>query len=174
MIVLRSPKGWTGPKKAHGQQIEGTFHAHQVPLPNVKTDNEEFQLLKEWLHSYHPEQLFDTNGSPVQELVQAIPPENLRMGQRPETYSNYEPLDLADWKDFVVEGKEASEMKVCLVAVIFHRFAIQYRCTCIDYSVYCHHKGLRPLSLRCHQAQPEKIPHLLSRRNGFKQIRCCL
>ncbi|RUP46837.1 Xylulose 5-phosphate/Fructose 6-phosphate phosphoketolase [Jimgerdemannia flammicorona] len=111
MIVLRSPKGWTGPKEAHGSPIEGSFHAHQVPLPNVKKDDEEFCLLKNWLHSYHPEQLFDSNGAPVEEIMQAIPSAEFRMGQRPEIYAKYEPLDLADWKKFAVDEKEASEMK---------------------------------------------------------------
>ena len=62
MIVLRSPKGWTGPKEVDGKQIEGTFRAHQVPLAEVRTNPEHLHMLEEWMKSYRPDELFDENG----------------------------------------------------------------------------------------------------------------
>ena len=62
LIVLRTPKGWTGPVQWKDKQIEGTFHSHQVPLTEVKENAEQLKLLEDWLHSYEPENLFDNNG----------------------------------------------------------------------------------------------------------------
>ena len=61
-IVLRSPKGWTGPKVVDGQPVEGTFRAHQVPLPDVQENPEHLKMLEQWMHSYDPERLFDARG----------------------------------------------------------------------------------------------------------------
>src|ERR687898_1436062 len=61
-IVLRTPKGWTGPDEVGGLPVEGTFRAHQVPLSNVRSDPEQLAMLEEWMHSYHPEELFDEEG----------------------------------------------------------------------------------------------------------------
>ncbi|KAI8364734.1 phosphoketolase [Radiomyces spectabilis] len=111
VIVLRSPKGWTGPKKAHGVQIEGTWHAHQVPLPKAKTDDEEFQLLKQWLESYKPHELFDDNGRPIKEILDCFPQdERLRMGQRKETHGVYKQLKLPAWQDYVSADPDVSAM----------------------------------------------------------------
>ena len=65
MVILRTPKGWTGPKMVDGLPMEGTFRSHQVPLPDVRTNPEQLAQLEEWLHSYRPEQLFDHHGRPV-------------------------------------------------------------------------------------------------------------
>ena len=114
MIVLRTPKGWTGPKELHGQRIEGSFKSHQVPLPRAKVDDEEFRLLESWLKSYKFHELFDlSEGSFKREVLEALPKEEFRMGIRKETYAAYKPLDLPDWKDFKVEkGVDESCMKV--------------------------------------------------------------
>ena len=64
-IVLRTPKGWTGPKVVNGLPVEGTFRAHQVPLANVKADPVQFAQLEEWLRSYRPDELFDASGKLV-------------------------------------------------------------------------------------------------------------
>ena len=66
MIVLRSPKGWTGPDKVDGVQVEGTWRAHQVPLSGVRENPEHLEILQNWLHSYRPEELFDEDGKPSQ------------------------------------------------------------------------------------------------------------
>ena len=62
MIVLRTPKGWTGPKEVDGLPVEGTFRAHQVPLPNVRENPEHLAQLESWMRSYRPEELFDDVG----------------------------------------------------------------------------------------------------------------
>ena len=72
MIVLRTPKGWTGPKEVDGTQIEGSFHAHQVPILMDKPE-EHLKVLKEWLESYHPEELFDEDGRLIPQLRALTP-----------------------------------------------------------------------------------------------------
>lgn len=110
ILILRSPKGWTGPKSVHGKQIEGTFHAHQVPLPKAKKDEEELQKLREWLEGYNPKSLFDECGKPIRELLDCFPEdESLRMGMRRETHEgSYRPLELPDWEEYAVQDQEAS------------------------------------------------------------------
>ena len=71
MIVLKSPKGWTGPKVVDGLQIEGTFRAHQVPLSDPATHPEHLKQLEDWLKSYRPEELFDEHGKLKPELAEA-------------------------------------------------------------------------------------------------------
>ncbi len=83
MIVLKSPKGWTGPKWVDGLQIEGTFRAHQVPLSDPATHLEHLKLLEEWLRSYRPEELFDEQGKLKPELAELAPQGNRRMGANP-------------------------------------------------------------------------------------------
>ena len=73
MIVLNSPKGWTGPKVVDGQQVEGTFRAHQVPLSDPANHPEHLKLLEDWLKSYRPQELFDENGRLMRELAQLAP-----------------------------------------------------------------------------------------------------
>jgi xylulose-5-phosphate/fructose-6-phosphate phosphoketolase len=83
MIVLRSPKGWTGPAALHGKKLEGFWRAHQVPLAAPNTDPEQLALLEDWLKSYRPWELFDANGTLIPEL-QALSPQGLRrMGSNP-------------------------------------------------------------------------------------------
>ena len=71
MIILRSPKGWTGPKEVDGIPIEGTFRAHQVPLATVRENPHHLQLLEAWMKSYQPEKLFDAEGKFIPELAGA-------------------------------------------------------------------------------------------------------
>jgi len=82
-IVLRTPKGWTGPRIVDGVQVEGTFHAHQVPLAGVRENPEHLAMLEEWLRSYRPEELFDDEGRPVPELDALRPRGALRMSATP-------------------------------------------------------------------------------------------
>jgi len=92
--------------------IEGSFHAHQVPLPAAATDDAQLKLLNQWLSSYKPHELFEADGTP-KEIVTSIIPEKAenRMGQRRETYAGFTPLAVPDWKDFALEaGTEASCM----------------------------------------------------------------
>jgi xylulose-5-phosphate/fructose-6-phosphate phosphoketolase len=83
MIVMITPKGWTGPKVVDGLQIEGTFRAHQVPLTDFATKPEHLKMLETWMRSYRPEELFDDTGRPIPEL-RALPPQGMRrMGCNP-------------------------------------------------------------------------------------------
>jgi xylulose-5-phosphate/fructose-6-phosphate phosphoketolase len=83
MIVLRSPKGWTGPAALHGKKLEGFWRAHQVPLAAPNTDPEQLGLLEDWLKSYRPWELFDANGTLIPELRALSPVGLRRMGSNP-------------------------------------------------------------------------------------------
>jgi len=83
MIVLRSPKGWTGPKVVDGLQIEGTFRAHQVPLIVDASHADHLKLLEDWMRSYKAEELFDANGALMEELAEMAPKGERRMGANP-------------------------------------------------------------------------------------------
>ena len=79
-IVLRTPKGWTGPAEVDGVPVEGTFRSHQVPLPGVRENPEHLAQLEAWLRSYHPHEHFDENGTLIDELAALAPPHEKRMG----------------------------------------------------------------------------------------------
>jgi xylulose-5-phosphate/fructose-6-phosphate phosphoketolase len=83
MIVLRSPKGWTGPKEVDGLKVEGFWRAHQVPIANPRGNPDHLKLLDEWMRSYQPERLFDANGRLVPELQALAPTGTRRMGANP-------------------------------------------------------------------------------------------
>ncbi|KAJ5507747.1 hypothetical protein N7527_009890 [Penicillium freii] len=114
LLILRTSKGWSGPKQLHGKFIEGSYHSHQVPLPKAKTDKEELDLLQGWLSSYKPEELFTSNGDVIDEIKSVIPTEDKKkLGQRIEVYNSYKPPKLPDWKPFCTEkGSHTSAMKV--------------------------------------------------------------
>lgn len=113
VLILRTPKGWSGPKKVHGEFVEGSFKAHQVPLAAAKTDPEELKQLQEWLESYKPKELFKENGDVLDEIKSIIPtqPER-RLGQNKKVYDTYEGLGPIDWRKFVAKkGTSESCMK---------------------------------------------------------------
>jgi len=83
MIVLRTPKGWTGPKIVDGVPVEGTWRAHQVPLLQVREKPEHLALLEAWMRSYRPQELFDEQGRPVAAVLATLPPAGRRMGANP-------------------------------------------------------------------------------------------
>ena len=103
MIVLRTPKGWTGPKVVDGQQIEGSFRAHQVPITMEKPEH--LEQLKEWMESYHPEELFDENGRLKPEIAELTPKGNARMGANPHANGGLllKDLRLPDFRDYGIE-----------------------------------------------------------------------
>jgi xylulose-5-phosphate/fructose-6-phosphate phosphoketolase len=105
MIVLRTPKGWTGPKAWNGLPIEGTFRAHQVPLADVRENPEQLKLLEEWLRSYRPEELFDEGGRLVPDLAGLAPRGRHRMGASPHANGGrlLVELDLPAFTDYAVE-----------------------------------------------------------------------
>jgi xylulose-5-phosphate/fructose-6-phosphate phosphoketolase len=83
MIILRTPKGWTGPKFVDGKQVEGTWRAHQVPVADMQTKPEHIKILENWMKSYRPEELFDENGRLIPELAALAPQGDRRMGANP-------------------------------------------------------------------------------------------
>ncbi|MFE4333104.1 phosphoketolase [Streptomyces sp. NPDC056831] len=86
MIVLRTPKGWTGPAEVDGVPVEGTWRAHQVPLPGVRDNPEHLRQLEAWMRSYRPEELFDTSGRPTAQVLDCVPEGAARLGASP--YAN--------------------------------------------------------------------------------------
>ena len=104
MIVLRTPKGWTGPKEVGGKPIEGTFRAHQVPIVVNKENPDNVPLLESWLKSYHPEELFDEDGHLRADLQELAPQANRRMGSNPVTNGGVaHDLRLPDFRDYAVK-----------------------------------------------------------------------
>ncbi len=105
MIILRSPKGWTGPKVVDGKPVEGTFRAHQVPVEEFATKPENLKILETWMKSYHPEELFDKNGRIIPELAELAPKGERRMGANP--YANggllLKDLKMPDFRDYAVK-----------------------------------------------------------------------
>jgi xylulose-5-phosphate/fructose-6-phosphate phosphoketolase len=83
MIILRTPKGWTGPKVVDGLPVEGTWRAHQVPVTNLEAQPEHLKILEDWMKSYQPEELFDSTGRLVAEFAELAPKGNRRMGANP-------------------------------------------------------------------------------------------
>jgi xylulose-5-phosphate/fructose-6-phosphate phosphoketolase len=86
MIVLRTPKGWTGPEEVDGLPVENTWRAHQVPLPGVRDDPDHLRQLEEWMRSYRPEELFDSQGRPTAQVLACVPEGSARLGSTP--YAN--------------------------------------------------------------------------------------
>jgi len=105
MIILRSPKGWTGPDVVDGVQMLGTWRAHQVPLSGVKDNPEHLALLEGWLRSYRPEELFDENGVPTELVQRANPSGDLRMTASPHANGGLltVDLDLPDFRDYAID-----------------------------------------------------------------------
>ena len=104
MIVLRTPKGWTGPKVVDGQQIEGSFRAHQVPI-TMENPKEHLPLLQKWLESYRPQELFDENGRLIPELAELAPKGNARLGANPHANGGLlmKDLRLPDFRSYGIE-----------------------------------------------------------------------
>ncbi len=105
MIILRSPKGWTGPDVVDGVQMQGTWRAHQVPLSGVKDNPEHLALLEQWLRSYRPEELFDEDGAPTELVRRANPSGDLRMSASPHANGGLltRDLDLPDFRDYAID-----------------------------------------------------------------------
>ncbi len=105
MIVLRTPKGWTGPKVVDGEPVEGTWRAHQVPLAGLATNPEHLALLESWMKSYRPEELFDERGAVRAEITALAPDGERRMGANPHANGGVllRDLDLPDFRTYAVD-----------------------------------------------------------------------
>ena len=105
MIIFRTPKGWTGPDKVDGVQVEGTWRSHQVPLSELATKPGHVQLLEDWMKSYKPEELFDETGKLIPELAALAPEGTKRMGANPHANGGLllHDLEMPDFKKYAVE-----------------------------------------------------------------------
>jgi xylulose-5-phosphate/fructose-6-phosphate phosphoketolase len=113
MIVLKSPKGWTGPKWVDGLQIEGTFRAHQVPIAVDAAHPEHLELLERWMQSYKPEELFDKNGRLITELAELAPSGDRRMGANPHANGGrlLRDLIMPDFRKYAVNVPSPGSVK---------------------------------------------------------------
>ena len=113
VLIMRTPKGWGGPKKVHGEFIEGSFRSHQVPLMAAKKDEGELKDLQAWLVSYKPHELFSKDGE-IHEAISSIIPkdDSKKLGQQIDTYGSHEILKLPDWTKYAAKkGDQASCMQ---------------------------------------------------------------
>jgi xylulose-5-phosphate/fructose-6-phosphate phosphoketolase len=141
LIVLRTPKGWTGPDVVDGVQVLGTWRAHQVPLSGVRGNEEHLRLLESWLRSYRPEELFDESGTPVEVVRRANPSGDLRMSATPHANGGLlvRDLDLPDFRDYGIDvavpggGRAESTRKLGeLMRDIYSRNPDRFRLFCPD------------------------------------------
>jgi xylulose-5-phosphate/fructose-6-phosphate phosphoketolase len=142
-IVLRTPKGWTGPKVVDGQPVEGTFRSHQAPLPSVRENPAQLAMLEAWMRSYRPEVLFDERGRLVPELAALAPEGDRRMGANPHTNGGklLVDLNLPDFTEYAItverpasERHESTRQLGKFLRDVFRRNATQrnFRYFCPD------------------------------------------
>ena len=112
VLILRTPKGWGGPKFVHGEFVEGSYRSHQVPLPAAKSEVGELEALQSWLESYEIFKLLTPSGGITAGIDSIIPPNDMKkLGQNTQSYDAYEQLQLPDWTGFAVDKKS---QKSCL------------------------------------------------------------
>ena len=151
MIVLRSPKGWTGPKEIKGHKVEGSWRSHQVPFSDVRDNPANLKVLEDWMRSYKPEELFDANGRLVPELQALAPKGNRRMSANPHANGGLlrKELKLPDFRNYAVE--------------VPPRGSVEYENT-------------KPLGefLRDVMKQHDQLPRLRSGRDRFEPAAGCI
>ncbi len=120
MIILKTPKGWTGPDCVDGVQIEGTFRSHQVPLTEFKEKPEHIQILEKWMKSYRPEELFDEKGKLLEELAELAPCGTKRMGANPHANGGLllHELKMPDFRSYAALVKKPGELFAESTAVV--------------------------------------------------------
>ena len=140
MIVLRTPKGWTGPKEVDGKPVEGTFRAHQVPVDDVRNNPEHLRILEEWLRSYKPEELFP-NGAFNPDYADLAPIGERRMGSNPNANGGKltVPLNIRDYASYQVKFEKRARERQSSTAVlgrmlrdIYHDNPDNFRLFCPD------------------------------------------
>ncbi|MGH7905416.1 MAG: phosphoketolase family protein, partial [Candidatus Binataceae bacterium] len=114
MIVLRSPKGWTGPREVDGHKVEGFWRAHQIPIAEVATNPGHLKLLENWMRGYRPEKLFDDNGQLVPELRALAPKGDRRMSANRNANGGLlrKPLRMPDFRDYAVEVAQPGQSRL--------------------------------------------------------------
>ncbi|HXU61408.1 MAG TPA: phosphoketolase family protein [Polyangia bacterium] len=141
VLVLRTPKGWTGPRVVDGVQVEGTFRAHQVPLAEVRTNPAHLQMLEAWMRSYRPDELFDGQGRLVERLRQLAPVGDRRMGANPHANGGRvsRPLERPDYGAYAVavpapgvERRESTRQLGIWLRDIYARNPDRFRLFCPD------------------------------------------
>lgn len=113
VLIVRTPKGWTGPKEWDGEPIEGTFRAHQVPIPVDQEHMDHADALLRWLKSYEPEKLFDAQGRILEEIREIAPTGDQRMAKNPITNGGIDPkpLIMPDWKKYTLQFEKPGSIK---------------------------------------------------------------
>ncbi|MEX1012126.1 MAG: phosphoketolase family protein [Waddliaceae bacterium] len=113
MIILRTPKGWTCPIEIDGKPVENTFRAHQIPIPNPKDNPAHLKRLEEWMHSYHPEELFEEDGAPKKHILAMCPKGDKRMGRNVHCNggSLLQPLKLPEFEKYALSIDERGVTK---------------------------------------------------------------
>jgi xylulose-5-phosphate/fructose-6-phosphate phosphoketolase len=122
MIVLRTPKGWTGPKEVDGVPMEGSYRSHQVPLSELQNKPENLKILEDWMKSYKPAELFDENGRLLPELAELAPKGNRRMGENPHANGGLllKELKIPDFREYAVEVPHPGTMVAEATRVMGH------------------------------------------------------
>jgi xylulose-5-phosphate/fructose-6-phosphate phosphoketolase len=142
-VVLRTPKGWTGPREVDGLPVEGTFRAHQVPLPNVRENPAHLAMLEQWMRSYHPETLFDSDGRLTSDLAAMAPIGARRMSANPHANGGtlLKPLEVPDVDTYAVSipqpatvRRESTRQFGKMLRDVFtlNKAARNFRITCPD------------------------------------------
>lgn len=113
VLIVRTPKGWTGPEEWDGEPIEGTFRAHQVPIPVDQEHMDHADALLRWLKSYEPEKLFDAQGRILEEIREIAPTGDQRMAKNPITNGGIDPkpLVMPDWKKYTLQFEQPGSVK---------------------------------------------------------------
>lgn len=114
MIVLRTPKGWTGPKEVDGHKVEGFWRAHQVPLAGMHNNPEHLKMLEDWMRSYQPEELFDANGKLISELKDMAPTGDRRMSANPHANGGIlkKALRMPDFRNYGIDVPKPGQIEV--------------------------------------------------------------
>src|SRR5713226_2787731 len=125
MIVLRSPKGWTGPKEVDGHKVEGFWRAHQVPVLDPATNKRSLKIVEDWMRSYKPEELFDHNGTLIPELQELAPSGTRRISANPHANGGLlrKELDLPDFRSYAVKVKAPGAIYAPPTDVLAHFLA---------------------------------------------------
>ena len=139
IIVLRTPKGWTGPKIVDGLPVEGTFRAHQVPVSEVKSNPEHLRILEDWMRSYRPEQLFDEQGRFRPEYAKLAPEGTRRMGSNPHANGGKltVPLVMPDPTAYRVEFAARARERMGSTVILGHYLRDLYRLNPHNFRLFC-------------------------------------